>query len=154
MLRFGAPGRLLQFELEPLALAGQFEGTGAIAPLSLPELLTGTGAIAAAGRVTVTDAGDVVLESGPSGNTQVPITPGSTVLSGAIDVSNWQGVGGQVVVTGTNLFAIDGQVDATGASGGGDVSIGGNWQAYARSTLSVTRVPRRWRLWSTTYRVR
>ncbi|MEM9770605.1 MAG: CHAT domain-containing protein [Cyanobacteria bacterium P01_D01_bin.73] len=123
ILQFGQPGNLLQFELSPLASG--LDG-GAIAPLSLPELLTGS-ELQSADQATVTEQGQIVL-AGAQVNTQVAIAPGTTVLSGSIDVANSTGMGGQAVVTGTDIFVVDGTVDASGLLGGGRVAIGGEWQ--------------------------
>ncbi|MEM6501703.1 MAG: CHAT domain-containing protein [Cyanobacteria bacterium P01_C01_bin.89] len=124
ILQLGQPGNLLQFELSPLANG---LGRGAIAPLSLPELLTGSEQLRSADQATVTEQGQIIL-AGTQVNTQVAIAPGTTVLSGSIDVANADGVGGRAVVTGTNIFMVDGTVNASGLLGGGRVAIGGEWQ--------------------------
>lgn len=135
-VRFGMPGSLLQFELEALGVeagVGESLGSGGaiapINPLTLPELLTGGEIAEAADGVTVARDGTVVLAGrGLTPDTGVAIAPGLTLLNGSIDVSSSQGVGGQAVVTGSNIVAVDGTVDATGALGGGWVAMGGNWQ--------------------------
>ncbi|MEM9244196.1 MAG: CHAT domain-containing protein [Cyanobacteria bacterium P01_F01_bin.153] len=124
ILQLGQPGSLLQFELSPLA--NGLDG-GMIAPLSLPELLTGSEQLRSADQATVTEQGQIVL-AGTQVNTQVAIAPGTTVLSGSINVANAVGVGGRAVVTGTDIFMVDGTVDASGLLGGGRVAIGGEWQ--------------------------
>jgi len=69
--------------------------------------------------------------------TQVRIDGGSVILgeggkievSGGVDVSNPKGRGGSVIVLGEKVGLMDGaSIDASGASAGGTVLIGGGWQ--------------------------
>jgi len=54
---------------------------------------------------------------------------GQTTVSGTLDASSSSGKGGQIVMSGEQLLLADGAtLTATGASGGGTVLIGGDWQ--------------------------
>ncbi|MFT4036343.1 MAG: filamentous hemagglutinin N-terminal domain-containing protein, partial [Patulibacter sp.] len=68
----------------------------------------------------------------------------NTVVSvaGGLDASSEQGPGGRIEVTGREVnLGSTAQVDASGASGGGSVSIGGDWQGKGvLANASTTRV--------------
>ncbi|MFZ4525886.1 MAG: autotransporter-associated beta strand repeat-containing protein, partial [Chlorobium sp.] len=54
---------------------------------------------------------------------------GMTTVSGTLDASSADGKGGQVVATGDRVLVKDGaHLTASGATGGGEVLVGGNWQ--------------------------
>ncbi|MDX2099370.1 MAG: right-handed parallel beta-helix repeat-containing protein [Leptolyngbyaceae cyanobacterium bins.59] len=119
LVRLSQPGSLLSLEIQPSS------GEGFTA-LSLPALLTGPGA----GQVTglrVASNGDVVLSSsGERINTQ----PGTTTIAGAVNVANSQsGSGGTAHILGRQVALIStATVDASGATGGGTVLVGGDFQ--------------------------
>ncbi|MGL6136293.1 MAG: beta strand repeat-containing protein, partial [Planktothrix sp.] len=92
--------------------------------LSLPELLTGGNSISAS-QVKVNEQGQVILTA--SGIT-VPTTPGTTILSGTIDVSSPTELGGNLALTGEKIGLINSTLNASGLTGGGTVLIGGNYK--------------------------
>ncbi|MBN1906739.1 MAG: filamentous hemagglutinin N-terminal domain-containing protein, partial [Deltaproteobacteria bacterium] len=54
---------------------------------------------------------------------------GQSTISGALDASSDAGAGGNVTVTGDRVLVESGaHLTASGATGGGDVLVGGNWQ--------------------------
>jgi len=64
--------------------------------------------------------GRIVLDAGANG---------STNIGGTLDVSSTGANGGQVVATGQQVLVTDGaKIDATGATGGGTINIGGGWE--------------------------
>ncbi|WRH66733.1 MAG: filamentous hemagglutinin N-terminal domain-containing protein [Planktothrix sp. GU0601_MAG3] len=92
--------------------------------LSLPELLTG-GTSVTANQVKVNEQGNVVLTA--SGIT-VPTEPGTTILSGTIDVSSPTQTGGNLQLTGDRIGIINSTLNASGLTGGGTVLIGGDYK--------------------------
>jgi filamentous hemagglutinin family protein len=73
-------------------------------------------------------AADVTIDSGAKG---------STTVSGTIDASNSAGVGGQVRLLGNTVEVRGADIDASGATGGGTVLIGGNFQGRGPERNSV-----------------
>ena len=64
---------------------------------------------------------------------------GMTTVSGTLDVSSVDGKGGQVVATGDRVLVTDGaHLTASGATGGGEVLVGGNWQGKDTSLHQAT----------------
>jgi filamentous hemagglutinin family protein len=56
---------------------------------------------------------------------------GATVVSGTLDASSVSGSGGEVTVLGQHVGLTSGsRIDASGASGGGDIRIGGGFQGH------------------------
>lgn len=118
-------GSLLSLEVDPAHAAG-----GAIVPLSLPELLTG-GQFSQASGIAVNQTGQVVLAGTP-----VSPQPGTTIVSGRLDVSGNQG--GTVQVVGDRVGLIGAQVDASGLIGGGSIRIGGD--CHGQGALPTARL--------------
>jgi filamentous hemagglutinin family protein len=70
--------------------------------------------------------GKIVL-GGPAASTKVAGAPTQTVkVSGKLNVSSKKGKGGTIEVTGENIVLAAATVDASGATGGGKVLIGGD----------------------------
>ena len=64
---------------------------------------------------------------------------GMTTVSGTLDASSTDGKGGQVVATGDRVLVKDGaHLTASGATGGGEVLVGGNWQGKDTSIHQAT----------------
>ena len=64
---------------------------------------------------------------------------GMTTVSGTLDASSADGKGGQVVATGDRVLVKDGaHLTASGATGGGEVLVGGNWQGKDTSIHQAT----------------
>jgi filamentous hemagglutinin family protein len=122
LVRISQPGSPLSLEIEPL---GNAAGNIALNPLSLPELLTGQ-----AGQMTgLTAIGSNQVQLTASGTT-IPVETGTTILSGSVDVSNPVAgqVGGTVAILGDKVGLFGSQINASGASGGGTVLVGGDYQ--------------------------
>ncbi|MGB0563651.1 MAG: CHAT domain-containing protein [Spirulinaceae cyanobacterium] len=113
LIRISQPGHLLSLEIEPPRTAtGELD---AIAPLDLPALLTGpTGETG----LTATAAGEVQLDAT---GTVLPNAAEMSLVSGKITAAEVNLLGDRV-----GLFAA--QVEASGATGGGDVRIGGEYR--------------------------
>jgi len=141
LVRITQTGHLLNLEIEPPRnTAGQMVG---INPVDLPALLTGPLQEVETG-LTLTPSGEVQLTN--SGTT-IPQEPGTTIISGSLDVSHSQfpsPLGGTqggfpnsqfpipnsqtIQVVGDKVGLINTQIDASGTNGGGTVLIGGDEQ--------------------------
>jgi filamentous hemagglutinin family protein len=66
---------------------------------------------------------------------------GTTHVAGTLDVTSAGGRGGAIVVTGKSI-ALDGgaSLDASGATGGGTVNVGGGWQGKDAAIANATTV--------------
>ncbi|MEM8637913.1 MAG: CHAT domain-containing protein [Cyanobacteria bacterium P01_G01_bin.54] len=113
LVRIAQPGHLLSLEIEaPRTLTGELD---AITPLDLPALLTGSGVETG---LTTTAAGEIqVNETG----TTVPNAAETNLVSGEITAA-------EVNLLGDRVGLSAAQVDASGATGGGDVRIGGDYR--------------------------
>ncbi|OIP72015.1 MAG: hypothetical protein AUK43_04635 [Oscillatoriales cyanobacterium CG2_30_40_61] len=120
LVRLSQKGHLLNLELT----SDIPENNSTFTALSLPELLTGGNSVSAS-QVKVNEQGQVVLTA--SGIT-VPTTPGTTILSGTIDVSSPTQLGGNLALTGERIGLINSTLNASGLIGGGTVLIGGNYK--------------------------
>ena len=65
--------------------------------------------------------GEILIDGGSQGITRA---------AGTLDVSNAQGNGGQIIVTGDKVLVDQGaNLIATGTTGGGEIDVGGSWEA-------------------------
>ncbi|MEH2024277.1 CHAT domain-containing protein [Nostoc sp.] len=117
-VRLSQPGNLLSLEIQPLASSSNQPHNWTIPIASIPELLTvgNTG-------LTANPDGTVKLTNS---NVTIPTTPGTTIVSGTVDVSSQ--TGGTVTALGTKVAVIDAKINASGTNGGGTVLIGGDYQ--------------------------
>ncbi|MBW4562861.1 MAG: CHAT domain-containing protein [Mojavia pulchra JT2-VF2] len=117
-VRLSQPGNLLSLEIQPLAANSNQPNNSTIPIVSLPELLTvgNTG-------LSANPDGSVKV---PGSNTNVPITPGTTIVSGKVDVSG--PTGGTVNALGKKVGVIGANINASGTNGGGTVLIGGDYK--------------------------
>jgi filamentous hemagglutinin family protein len=75
-------------------------------------------------------SGRIILDAGPTG---------TATVSGTVDVSTDSGRGGRVVVTGDQVQVLSGaRINASGASGGGEILVGGGWQGQDQSIPQAT----------------
>lgn len=120
LVRISQVGSLLNLEITPPRIDGQ---TLSINPLDLPTLLTGASSSIETG-LSVSPSG-VQLSSGIS----IPTTPG-TAIAGTINTSNPRAGrrGGAVNVFGDKIGLFNSTINASGANGGGNVRIGGDYQ--------------------------
>ncbi|MEM9216546.1 MAG: filamentous hemagglutinin N-terminal domain-containing protein [Cyanobacteria bacterium P01_F01_bin.150] len=61
-------------------------------------------------------------------NLPVDILPGTTLISGLVDVSDVEQIGGSVQILGERVGLLDADLNASGLLGGGTALIGGNYQ--------------------------
>jgi filamentous hemagglutinin family protein len=126
-VRLSQPGRLLNFVVSASDLQASLATaapTGQIAPQTLPQLLAGFSPLEAAGLKLNPDGSLQLLPS----NLTVSPQAGTAIASGQIRADNPQGTGGQVTVVGDRVGLVTAQVSATGATGGGRIRIGGDYQ--------------------------
>ncbi len=97
-------------------------------------VVNNTGTLAATGLST--NGGRIFLDSGAGGQTQV---------SGTLDASAASAKGGRIEVTGERVQVNDGaHLNASGATGGGEILVGGSWQnsdPAVRQAVSTTVAP-------------
>ncbi|MEG4602683.1 filamentous hemagglutinin N-terminal domain-containing protein, partial [Microcoleus sp. F6_B3] len=121
LVRISQAGNLLSLDIQPTGNPSSLPNNWTQPVLSLPELLTGKGVAQATG-LTVNPNGEVVL----TGNAAVPVTAGTAIASGTLNVSG--NTGGTVNIVGDKVGVIAGKIDASGINGGGNVLIGGDYQ--------------------------
>jgi filamentous hemagglutinin family protein len=119
-VRLSQPGNILSLELPALTPDSSQPNSWTVAIASLPELLT----------VGNTNTG---LNTNPDGsvkltnsNVTIPTTPGTTIVSGNVNVAGE--TGGTVNVLGTKVGLVDANINASGTNGGGTVLIGGDYK--------------------------
>jgi len=113
-VRLSQPGNILSLEIQPLS--NQPNSTIPVA--SLPELLT-------VGNTGLTANSDGTVQLTNS-NLKIPTSPGTTIVSGSVDVSG--SAGGTVNVLGQQVGVINANINASGTNNGGTVLIGGDYQ--------------------------
>jgi len=113
-VRLSQPGNILSLEIQPLSN----QSSSTIPVASLPELLT-------VGNTGLTANSDGTVQLINS-NLKIPTSPGTTIISGKVDVSG--STGGTVNVLGKQVAVINGNIDASGSNNGGTVLIGGDYQ--------------------------
>jgi filamentous hemagglutinin family protein len=80
------------------------------------------------------------LGVGADGVVSLVAEQGGVQVAGRIDVSSAHGQGGKAIVTGDTIRIADGAViDATGATGGGQIYVGGSWQGKDASIRQAHR---------------
>jgi filamentous hemagglutinin family protein len=121
LVRLSQAGQLLSLEFNPQQAAQMADAQGNIPVTRLPELLTGGGvtSVTVNGNDTVTVAGSRL---------QVPVSSGTAIISGTLDVASDSAIGGSVGVFGSKIAVVNGQINASGITGGGEILIGGELQ--------------------------
>ena len=123
LVKLQAPGSVLSLEIDPTKL-GAGPNEWAISAADLPTLLTQQlDAASEFPGVSVAASGKAQLE--PNG-VQLPNEQGLAVVSGQVDVSGEQG--GTVGVFGSRVGLVEGEINASGLNGGGEVLLGGEFQ--------------------------
>ncbi|WP_392478428.1 CHAT domain-containing protein [Nostoc sp. C110] len=117
-VRLSQPGNLLSLEIQPLASSSNQPNNWTIPIASIPELLT-------VGNTGLTANPDGTVKLTES-NVTIPTTPGTTIVSGKVDVSSQ--IGGTVTALGKKVALVDANINASGSNGGGTVLIGGDYQ--------------------------
>lgn len=121
LVRISQTGSLLNLEIAPpRTVDGQ---NLSINPLDLPTLLTGASPIETG--LSVSSSG-IQLGQGIT----IPTTAGTTIVSGTINTSNPIAgfLGGAVNIFGNQVGLFGATINASGANGGGNVRIGGDYQ--------------------------
>jgi filamentous hemagglutinin family protein len=121
LVRLSQEGQILSLEIEPPK--SESGDPLPVRGLDLPTLLTGSGNVETGLQVTAN--GEVQLtESG----TIIPTNPGTAIVSGQVDASSAEALGGEISLLGDRVGIIDANIDASGQTGGGTVLIGGDYQ--------------------------
>ena len=138
-LQFDGNNTLANIRVTPATIAALVENKSAVlAPggliiLSAQAANTLQGSVVNSGTLAATGlsstGGLIRLESGT----------GQTSVSGTVDVSSANGTGGRILATGKRVLIDDGaRLDASGASGGGSILVGGSWQNSDPSVPQAT----------------
>nr|MDJ0679066.1 glycosyltransferase [Xenococcaceae cyanobacterium MO_167.B52] len=133
-VRISQQGQLLSIEVAvPQDANGQ---PLAIRAMDLPNLLRGLPVDIDTGLAVAENDNVTVANS----NTVIPNEPGTTIVSGKVDVSDIQsgGIGGEAQLLGDKVGLIGANVDASGDAGGGTVLAGGEYKG--QGTLPTPEV--------------
>ncbi|MEL6814466.1 MAG: CHAT domain-containing protein [Cyanobacteria bacterium J06598_3] len=126
MVRLTQAESLLTLELTATP-ANDFDGAlSPFTPLDLPTLLT-YGAQTHATALSVNADGTVSLTGGDEGS-RIPVDSGSVIASGAINVSDPLNAGGDITIVGEHVSVLGAEILASGATAGGSIRIGGDYQ--------------------------
>lgn len=93
-------------------------------PLDLPTLLTHVEQRHATG-LSIEDNGSVRLTNT---DTTIPTSMGDVIASGQLSVASVSGQGGQIAILGDRVGILGGQLNASGAAGGGNIRLGGEYR--------------------------
>ncbi|WAS06524.1 CHAT domain-containing protein [Gloeomargaritales cyanobacterium VI4D9] len=121
LVRLSQKGQLLSLEFNPQQAASMADAAGNIPVIRLPELLTGGGV------TTVTQNTNGTVATAGS-NLQIPVSSGTAIVSGTLDVSSENKTGGTIGVFGSKIAVVNGELNASGYSGGGQILVGGEFQ--------------------------
>ena len=95
---------------------------------ALPKLAESlTGKAAEASQVVVKPDGTIALVESPN-NSDIAVKDGMAIASGKINVASRDGKGGNVGIFGAQVGLVNAKIDASGATGGGEVLVGGDLQ--------------------------
>ncbi|MDP4836891.1 MAG: filamentous hemagglutinin N-terminal domain-containing protein, partial [Burkholderiales bacterium] len=99
-------------------------------PGSANQLVADNGVIRLVSSTGSLKAKQVIVDAGDNG---------AAYVNGSIDVSNANGQGGQIEVTG-QAVTLDStaNLDASGATGGGKILVGGDWQGSGETRQAIT----------------
>ncbi len=138
-LDLGGP---VQVEVDGGALGALIDNGGAIRANGGTVLMTAR-AVDSLTATVINSSGLIEARSlgvGADGVVSLVAEQGGVQVAGRIDVSSPQGQGGKAIVTGDTVTIADGAViDATGATGGGQIYVGGSWQGKDSSIKQATR---------------
>jgi filamentous hemagglutinin family protein len=138
-----SPDLVLGFSVNKNVIPATWNGAIATLP-KLAESLTGKAS--QADQVVVKPDGTIALVANPSPS-DVVVKDGMAIASGKIDVSSSTSQGGNVGIFGNQVGLVNSQIDASGATGGGTILIGGDlqgkgtvpnaWQTYVDSNSTI-----------------
>ncbi|WP_448526328.1 CHAT domain-containing protein [Parathermosynechococcus lividus] len=120
MVRVSQEGMLLSLEIPQERLPAD----GIITAIDLPNLLTGGGTYPTVNSVIQHPDGTISLVHDPA---KVPMGSSTAVVGGNVSVTNPNGIGGQITVTGQNTALLNANLNASGQFGGGTILIGGDY---------------------------
>ncbi|MDG2991117.1 filamentous hemagglutinin N-terminal domain-containing protein [Candidatus Synechococcus calcipolaris G9] len=129
MVRISQEGMILSLEIP----ADRIPEDGVIEAVDLPRLITGGEDRPRVNSVVHNADGSISLVHDPS-KVNVPVDGATTVASGTMDVSNPEGMGGQINVLGQNVAMINAQLRADGETGGGTILGGGDYLGGSAGT--------------------
>ncbi|MDG2991045.1 filamentous hemagglutinin N-terminal domain-containing protein [Candidatus Synechococcus calcipolaris G9] len=129
MVRISQEGMILSLEIP----ADRIPEDGVIEAVDLPRLITGGEDRPRVNSVVHNADGTISLVHDPS-KVNVPVEGATTVASGTMDVSNPEGVGGQINVLGSNVAFVNAQLNASGGAGGGTILGGGDYLGGSAGT--------------------
>ncbi|NEO84389.1 MAG: CHAT domain-containing protein [Spirulina sp. SIO3F2] len=120
LVNISQSGQLLSLEIEaPRDLQGNVLS---INPLTLPALLTGADNAGLSNLGLAADANTVTLTAT---GTEIPLETQTSLVTGSVDVSGAQG--GEIAVLGQNVGLVEAMLDASGATDGGTIRVGGEY---------------------------
>ncbi|PZU96351.1 MAG: hypothetical protein DCE90_09860 [Pseudanabaena sp.] len=119
-----SPDLVLGLSVSKNAIPTTWNGQIATLP-KLAEALTGK--VEQANQVVVKPDSSIALVANPS-SSDIAIKDGMAIASGNINVSSDIGKGGSIGIFGNQVGLVNAQVNASGATGGGTVLIGGDFQ--------------------------
>ncbi|MDG2990063.1 filamentous hemagglutinin N-terminal domain-containing protein [Candidatus Synechococcus calcipolaris G9] len=122
MVRISQEGMILSLEIP----ADRIPEDGVIEAVDLPRLITGGEDRPRVNSVVHNPDGSISLVHDPS-KVNVSVEGATAVASGTIDVSNPEGMGGQINVLGQNVAMLNAQLNASGGVGGGTILGGGDY---------------------------
>jgi filamentous hemagglutinin family protein len=137
-------GGLLQVQVQPSTLRTLVENRQLIVADGGQVVMTGKAADALSGGV-VANTGTVQARTLGTRDGRIMLLAdgehGSAQVSGLLDASGPQGQGGSIAVTGHQVALAGATLDASGATGGGKIEVGGGWQGSGTlSRAKTTRV--------------
>lgn len=128
-------------EVDGGALGALIDNGGAIRANAGTVLLSARG-LGSLSTTVINHSGVIEARSlgvGADGVVSLLAEQGGVAVSGVIDVSSAQGKAGQAVVTGDSVRIESGaRIDATGATGGGEIYVGGGWQGQGGIRQATT----------------
>jgi filamentous hemagglutinin family protein len=127
-----AGNRLLQVEVDQSTLGNLAQNSGLVSARGGTVYMT-AGARNALLASAVNNSGVIDATSIQHHNGSITLAggdaAGAVTVGGTVDVSSEDGSGGETTATGHSVAVIDGaNIDATGATGGGAIHVGGGWQ--------------------------
>ncbi|MDG2991576.1 filamentous hemagglutinin N-terminal domain-containing protein [Candidatus Synechococcus calcipolaris G9] len=122
MVRISQEGMILSLEIP----ADRIPEDGVIEAVDLPRLITGGEDHPRVNSIVHNADGSISLVHDPN-RVNVPVEGATAVVSGIIDVSNPEGMGGQINVLGQNVAMLNAQLRADGETGGGTILGGGDY---------------------------
>ena len=133
-------GQLLAEQGAIGVFAGTLKNSGTISADALSRDAGGHIVLSAQGAITQTASGVVRAQGATGGDIRIESKTGTTLVDGRVDAAGVSGAGGRVVVSGARVGLLDhAALDASGATAGGEVRIGGGWHGTERSVRNADK---------------